>query len=326
MPRKVTPTSRSPPSVSAFADPAILSFRAQPGRQSPETQNQPNSSSQQDREPSQAPSIRIKKESRENTPTQAPVELPDGQGVSPPESPKHEGAASSNTTQKKKRRQRQPRKNGPADESLDALPTDPSKGSVRGKGWRQTPILQSTSSFQPFNSLKRAGKGRPPAIHQNNGWASEDVTDVQEMGDFDFESSLAKFDKRTLFDEMRKQDQVDDAERLVSHNRQPRNLRHSENVLDIPPTAAATGPRDAQAVGHDFWNSEADDRIAAAGERLSGREHGSRQGSRRGESKVSSTRRSQSRKASAQAGPGQGAPIRVNSGVRAPPMQKRSAD
>lgn len=162
-------------------------------------------------------------------------------------------------------------------------------------------MLQSTSSFQPFTSLKRGSRGRASVSQENNGWASEDVTDVQEMGDFDFEEALAKFDKRTLFDQMRKDDRVDEADRLVSHNRQPRNLHYSENVLDMPPAAVS---RD---VARDFWNSEADD----GGERLSGREPGSRQSSRRGESKVSSSRRSQSRKASATA---QG-PIRVNSGV-----------
>ncbi|KLU89056.1 YjeF_N domain-containing protein [Magnaporthiopsis poae ATCC 64411] len=90
------------------------------------------------------------------------------------------------------------------------------------KGWRQTPMLEDTSSFQPYNALKK-GRGRKAnALQHESGWASEDVTDVQELGEFDFEGGLAKFDKHTLFDQMRKDDQVDDANRLVSHNRQPR--------------------------------------------------------------------------------------------------------
>ncbi|PNP81852.1 hypothetical protein FNYG_04878 [Fusarium nygamai] len=187
-----------------------------------------------------------------------------------------------------------------------------SPASGRGKGWRQTPILQSTSSFQPFHSLKKSSKGRKGLL--DNGWASEDVT--EEMGEFDFENNLAKFDKRTIFDQMRKEDQIDDASRLVSHNRKPKpgtaggkNLHYTENVLDLPSSAK----KDA-----DFWNSEADDGLNEA-ERLSGREVRSGQGNRRADSKSGPSRRSQSRKASAVAVSG-GLPLsRVNSGQGHPP-------
>ncbi|KAF5660615.1 hypothetical protein FDENT_13709 [Fusarium denticulatum] len=187
-----------------------------------------------------------------------------------------------------------------------------SPASGRGKGWRQTPILQSTSSFQPFHSLKKSTKGRKGLL--DNGWASEDVT--EEMGEFDFENNLAKFDKRTIFDQMRKEDQIDDASRLVSHNRKPKpgtaggkNLHYTENVLDLP----SSTKKDA-----DFWNSEADDGLNEA-ERLSGREVRSGQGNRRADSKSGPSRRSQSRKASAVAVSG-GLPLsRVNSGQGHPP-------
>ncbi|KAH6605134.1 hypothetical protein Trco_006841 [Trichoderma cornu-damae] len=180
-----------------------------------------------------------------------------------------------------------------------------------GKGWRQTPILQSTASFQPFTSLKRNGKNGKNLM--DNGWASEDVT--EEMGDFDFENNLAKFDKNKIFDQMRKEDQIDDASRLVAHNRRPKpgtaggkNLHYSENVLDMPSTAAAPHA--------DYWNSEAD--VGANGsERLSGREprNGS-QAARRPDSKTGGARRSQSRKASTAVAAG-GQPLsRVNSSLR----------
>ena len=229
--------------------------------------------------------------------------------------------------QKKKRRQRKAgnaRSASGLQEDVEASPVPAPRSTGKGKGWRETPMLQSTSSFQPFNSLKRNSAKVMQA--NENGWASEDVTDVQEMGDFDFEGGLAKFDKQNLFEQMRKDDQIDDADRLVSHNRQPRpkpgtaggkNLHHSENVLEGPPTILkANKDRPAKGKANDFWNSEADDGALNGGERLSGRELGSsRQGSRRGESKVSATRRSQSRKASgAVPMPGQG-PSRVNSGV-----------
>ncbi|KAI1409500.1 YjeF N-terminal domain-like protein [Hypoxylon sp. FL1857] len=172
----------------------------------------------------------------------------------------------------------------------------------RGPGWRETPILESTASFQPFASLKKSQKSRADA-NADNGWASEDVTDVQEAGDFDFESSLAKFDKRKLFEEMKEQDKIDEAQRLVSHNRLPRpkpgtaggkNLHYTENVLDLP---SAMSKAKAPA---DYWKSEADDDI------FNGAEHsGSGRSSRlRGESRLSMNRRSQSRKASTAASVG----------------------
>ncbi|KAI5860611.1 YjeF-related protein N-terminus-domain-containing protein [Durotheca rogersii] len=171
-------------------------------------------------------------------------------------------------------------------------------------GWRQTPILQSTESFQPFTSLKKSQKGRL-GLKPESGWASEDVTDVQEAGDFDFESSLAKFDKRKIFDEMKEQDEIDESQRLVSHNRIPRpkpgtaggkNLHYTENVLDLPSSTAK--PKEPSG---DFWKSEADDENGDAAERLSGSGRNSRL---RGESRLSMSRRSQSRKASTSAGAG----------------------
>jgi enhancer of mRNA-decapping protein 3 len=83
-----------------------------------------------------------------------------------------------------------------------------------------------------------------------NGWATEDATDIQEMGDFDFQGNLSKFDKRKVFDEIRNDDNTADEDRLVSHNRRAarpgtnggKNLHYTENVLDSPPPV---------------WNSEA---------------------------------------------------------------------
>ncbi|KAM0338295.1 hypothetical protein ACHAPQ_002421 [Fusarium lateritium] len=237
-----------------------------------------------------------------------------------PESGNGQPAEQATRSAKKKnnnRRSRQSKqgKGQRAEEDGQAGESSPASG--RGKGWRQTPILQSTASFQPFHSLKKNVKGRKGML--DNGWASEEVT--EEMGDFDFENNLAKFDKRTIFDQMRKEDQVDDASRLVSHNLKPKpgtaggkNLHYTENVLDLP---SAT-KKDA-----DFWNSEADDGLNEA-ERLSGRDARSAQSNRRADSKSGPSRRSQSRKASAVAISG-GLPLsRVNSGVRASHLSRLS--
>ncbi|KAM5345416.1 hypothetical protein ACJ41O_011278 [Fusarium nematophilum] len=235
-------------------------------------------------------------------------ELDNGQSIEPRDA---------QSAKKKNRRSRQPKQAKSQRVEEDGQPAEGSPASGRGKGWRQTPILQSTASFQPFHSLKRNGKGRKGTA--DNGWASEDVT--EEMGDFDFENNLAKFDKRTIFDQMRKEDQIDDANRLVSHNRRPKpgtaggkNLHYTENVLDVPSNAG----KDAG-----FWNSEADDGLNEA-ERVTGRDLRSSQSNRRADSKSGLSRRSQSRKASAVAAPG-GLPLsRVNSGVRSSHLSRLS--
>ncbi|KAK8123418.1 Enhancer of mRNA-decapping protein 3 [Apiospora kogelbergensis] len=221
------------------------------------------------------------------------------------------------TAKGKKSRQRQRRggRNTKSKNDGDATPTSSAKPTEQGPGWRQTPILQSTKSFQPFASLKKSQKGRQPP-NADNGWASEDVTDVQEAGDFDFEGSLAKFDKRTIFDEMRQQDKVDDAER----NCGGKNLHYTENVLDVPsPTPKLKETPD------DFWKSEADDATVNGGEKqLSGREGSGRNSRMRGDSRMSNSRRSQSRKASASAIQGMGGQVGMH--LRTQSALRRSAN
>ncbi|KAH7041240.1 YjeF-related protein N-terminus-domain-containing protein [Microdochium trichocladiopsis] len=225
----------------------------------------------------------------------------------------------------KSNRSRNRKKGRNGQQEVNGAQDSRTKATTQGKGWRQTPILESTNSFQPFASLRKSQNRRGLAgPNGENGWASEDVTDVQEAGDFDFEGGLAKFDKRTIFNEMQKQDEVDESLRLVGHNRLPRpkpgtaggkNLHYSENVLDLP---SGSGQR-MKETPDDFWKSEADDGILRHdGERLSGREGGSGRTSRlRGDSRMSTSRRSQSRKASGTAtiGGAGSLPIRVNSSL-----------
>ncbi|KAK4044671.1 YjeF-related protein N-terminus-domain-containing protein [Parachaetomium inaequale] len=339
VPPKAPPVQQQPPKP-MFVDPAIVAMgkppAATPSSRAPEPHPLPNTSEKRDPGPVVVPSVQVASTSREVTPTNTVAASLKGLKLEVPgataESAEEEAAEVAPdygevAGQKKKRRQRKPgNAKTVSQEDYEASPAASAKTAGRGKGWRQTPILQSTPSFQPFNSLKRTRKGRPTA---DNGWASEDVTDVQEMGEFDFESSLAKFDKQNLFEQMRKDDQVDEADRLVSHNRIPRpkpgtaggkNLHYSENVLDMP-SPSLKQPKDrptSKETPNDFWNSEADDGLPH-GERLSGRDQGmgSRQSSRRGESKGTAGRRSQSRKANEMARTGSG-PSRVNSGLPTP--------
>lgn len=143
----------------------------------------------------------------------------------------------------------------------------------RPKGWRQTPLTEASSQVHPkaasqvvntvdlINTVtrsdipltKRSSRNHhSKATAAQNGWATEEASDIQELGDFDFEGNLSKFDKRGVFEQIRQEDTTADEQRLVSFNRTVtksgtnggRNLHYSENVLDSP---KANGPTQ--------WNS-----------------------------------------------------------------------
>lgn len=157
------------------------------------------------------------------------------------------------------------------------------KKAVKGKGWRQTPLIEEV----PRPSKKKyAQRGRKAVVEDVNGWATEDATDIQDLGDFDFESNLSKFDKRRVFDDIRQADTTADADRLVSFNRKARpgtnggrNLHFTENVLDTP-----------DAKDKDRWKSEAGE----TEDEIPEEQHSSGRGSRR----AGSRRPLQPRKAS----------------------------
>ncbi|KAF8854705.1 YjeF N-terminal domain-like protein [Acephala macrosclerotiorum] len=199
---------------------------------------------------------------------------------------------------KKGRRERR-RKEKSERNSNDPKAT-PAKETKSSKGWRQTPLLEPTGTdvFQPFENLRPRQRGKLRKQQEMSGWATEDATDVQEMGDFDFENNLAKFDKRTVFEQIHAEDSVADEDRLVAHNRLPKakpgtaggkNLHYTENVLEMP-----NGNGKAK---DGAWKSEADD--TELEERASQMGSGSGRHSRRAESKLSVNRRPISRKGSA---------------------------
>ncbi|KAL2817717.1 hypothetical protein BDW59DRAFT_175355 [Aspergillus cavernicola] len=134
----------------------------------------------------------------------------------------------------------------------------------KSRGWRQTAFVEPFSpnfpkSPQPYrevSTLNGRRKKKTNRVHaeQISGWATEDATDIQEMGEFDFESNLSKFDKRRVFEQIRNDDTTADEERLVSINRRVpkpgtnggRNLHWSENVLDESPEESDNGATDHQ--------------------------------------------------------------------------------
>jgi enhancer of mRNA-decapping protein 3 len=123
---------------------------------------------------------------------------------------------------------------------------------TKGNGWRSTPMLHTVEEPQTRTPGVIAGRvgleaanasarksRRQRELDATNGWATEDATDVQDMPEFDFQANLSKFDKRTVFDQIRNEDTTADEDRLVSFNRLARpgthggkNLHPTENVLD----------------------------------------------------------------------------------------------
>ncbi|KXS97734.1 hypothetical protein AC579_3316 [Pseudocercospora musae] len=109
----------------------------------------------------------------------------------------------------------------------------------RGKGWRSTPLLQpSPATVNPLDQAITKKSRRNQKEEQAQEFAHGDTTDIHDMGDFDFDANLKKFDKKQVFDEIRAGDTTADEDRLVSHNRLARpgtyggkNLHPTENVL-----------------------------------------------------------------------------------------------
>ena len=153
----------------------------------------------------------------------------------------------------------------------------PANKTKRGKGWRSTPLLEDatqppqgpeTPSRATQKGKKNAKAKKPPQRSQQpqavqNGWATEDATDIQDLGDFDFEANHAKFDKKSVFDQIRNEDTTADEDRLVSHNRLARpgtnggkNLHPTEMVLS-PPLKQQPDPQDSL--------SDADTEVIASG-------------------------------------------------------------
>lgn len=126
------------------------------------------------------------------------------------------------------------------------------KESKKVKEWSQTSLTVTTSNLDPPSSktpsrpdapaTKRKSRHRLKVSEDRNGWATGEASDIQDMGDFDFQGNLSKFDKRKVFEKIRQEDTTADEERLVSFNRvhaRPgtnggKNLHYSENVLDAP--------------------------------------------------------------------------------------------
>ncbi|KAI9837298.1 MAG: hypothetical protein M1819_000372 [Sarea resinae] len=168
---------------------------------------------------------------------------------------------------------------------------------ANGKNERIPGLITGAAGRQAIKSSKRKNRSQRAMLgDDNDGWATEEATDIQGLGEFDFQGNLSKFDKHAVFDQIRTEDTTADEERLVSFNRLPRarpgtaggkNLHPTENVLDMP-----DGPNEwiaSTEEDEEYKENENDGRVRSRG------------GSIRGISRASavSARRPSSRKESA---------------------------
>ncbi|KAI9683932.1 MAG: enhancer of mRNA decapping [Trizodia sp. TS-e1964] len=146
------------------------------------------------------------------------------------------------------------------------------------------------------NSSKRKGNRNRRVTHaeDGDGWNTEEATDIQERGEFDFVGNLSKFDKRAVFDEIKAGGLTAEKDRLVSINKiKPRpgtaggkNLHHTENVLG--PSSATLSSKKWNNVGEIRDSEEmSDSSIEIMGSGRSSRRNDSRTSARRLQSKKS---------------------------------------
>ena len=75
---------------------------------------------------------------------------------------------------------------------------------------------------------------------ENDDWQNDDIRKIKEGEDFDFQRNLSMFNKKDIFAQLRQQDNVDPAKRLISHNRKSidnnnKNERDDKNSSTVLP-------------------------------------------------------------------------------------------
>lgn len=298
-----------PPVQQPFVDPAILSFSKPPAHQVVEpvqinrqqhwpsnitgTKTVPAAASHQAQR--QAVVAASLSEPFSNLELNAAQEKePDGsvpeksQNAANVQSSKRNAGKKSQRNGRNKQQRNNPNELSPVNEHDGATNTNP-----KTKGWRQTafvqpsfPHLNQSPQSPKENIVRLTGRRRKKQrayVENPNGWATEDATDIQEMGDFDFQGNLSKFDKRRVFEEIRNDDTTADEARLVSFNKKVpkpgtnggKNLHWSENVLDSPQNSETADSDDDISDGKpSSGNYSGRDRS-----RASTRQQGSRKGS-----------------------------------------------
>ena len=193
----------------------------------------------------------------------------------------------SQTTKRQRRRQRGlAARNGnenilpPHPEEADLSPVA-SRKPLQGRRPKGTKEQGKLTDYTLGEGTKARGKKqnrrertKPKASEGRSGWATEDATDIQELGDFDFMANLSKFDKREIFRQLKEDDTISAENRLVGHNRLPKpgtaggkNLHWTENVLETPHVLSNAANK---------WTSEAGESEAENSDAIVGSERSSR--------------------------------------------------
>ncbi|KAJ5098671.1 hypothetical protein N7532_005672 [Penicillium argentinense] len=227
------PVSSQPPAQQPFVDPAIVSY-AKPAI--PQSQTQ-----QAAKEAPATVAASLSKPFSDYA-----LNVGSGGFQRPSQSEEAHVAQSMISTKQTPRRKDRSNNDGPTRKHGAAASTNP-----KSKGWRQTafvePAVPATQESpeanisQPGAKIRKKKPARRSYAENASGWATEDATDIQDLPEFDFQSNLSKFDKRSVFEQIRNDDTTADEARLVSFNRKAKpgtnggkNLHWTENVLDSP--------------------------------------------------------------------------------------------
>ena len=151
-------------------------------------------------------------------------------------------------------------------------PSTPPPGEAEFPSWRQTPLLERSTKDVPRTRQTTAasapGAGRTTSSARKkstrnqkvlDGWGTEEAGEIQEMADFDFAGNLSKFDKQSVFEQLKNDDTTADEDRLVSFNRAGpagtfggTKLHFLENVIGKPRMDSANSDSD---VDHELAES-----------------------------------------------------------------------
>lgn len=108
----------------------------------------------------------------------------------------------------------------------------------------------------PSRKKKQQPRKKDKDSAEEPDWQDDDVLRIKEGEDFDFQSNLAMFNKKTVFEQFKEQDSCDPSQRLVSHNKQEKPKLNYEIDEMIIPNAK-----------HDHWDKiveEQDTQTASA--------------------------------------------------------------
>jgi enhancer of mRNA-decapping protein 3 len=118
---------------------------------------------------------------------------------------------------------------------------------------QRTPGLIIGSVGRKAASSSKRKNQRQKVSQDFDGWATEEATDIQDLGEFDFQGNLDKFDKRTVFKQLKAEDQILESDRLVYSNRLPAPRAGTAGGKNLHPTENVLGSN----TGTGTWNSEA---------------------------------------------------------------------